>query len=316
MILYTIFSLIEECIQNAPVVEEIGISADIAGERGLNLLTVLCYVFSAHFQHENILQHMIAMLQIDEDYVATHILKAFTHLGRFQPLDKSFTSVLESLAPICKELAICGTPKQAKHAIRCVFVNSKSGDETHPIFDEIVESLKETLSPENQNYRTAIVCLGHVAYNIPNRFQGQIKNLIARKIVKELLVKDATEDRGVLATSDWCDEEDLPEETRCKVEGLKTMARWLLGLRSDVQSAQKTFRMLHAFVKHKGDLLQQGNLSPAEMSWLRLSAGKAMLKICEQKGVGDQFTAEQFYCLSQLMVSGLFYKFIDVNRTI
>lgn len=38
-----------------------------------------------------------------------------------------------------------------------------------------------------------------------------------------------------------------------------------------------------------------------EMAQLRLSAGSAMLKICEQKGVGDQFTSEQFYNLSLLM---------------
>lgn len=99
----------------------------------------------------------------------------------------------------------------------------------------------------------------------------------------------------------WCSEEDLPEETRCKVEGLKAMARWLLGLKQDTASAQKTFRMLTAFILHKGDLLQSGRLSRAEMSWLRLSAGCAMLKVCEQKGVGDQYTAEQFYNLSQLM---------------
>lgn len=37
------------------------------------------------------------------------------------------------------------------------------------------------------------------------------------------------------------------------------------------------------------------------MAHLRLSSGAAMLKICEQKGVGDQFTSEQFYNLSLLM---------------
>lgn len=40
----------------------------------------------------------------------------------------------------------------------------------------------------------------------------------------------------------------------------------------------------------------------AEMAFLRLNAGAAMLKICEQKGVGDQFTAEQFYNLALLMI--------------
>lgn len=42
--------------------------------------------------------------------------------------------------------------------------------------------------------------------------------------------------------------------------------------------------------------------SKAEMSWLRLSAGCSMLKICEQKGVGDQYSPEQFYNLAQLMI--------------
>lgn len=51
--------------------------------------------------------------------------------------------------------------------------------------------------------------------------------------------------------------------------------------------------------------LQQNRLSKAEMAHLRLAAGAAMLKICEQKGVGDQFTAEQFYNLSHLMIVSL-----------
>lgn len=58
------------------------------------------------------------------------------------------------------------------------------------------------------------------------------------------------------AGESWCPEPELPEETRCKLEGLKCMARWLLGLKKDELSAQKTFRMLNAFIVHKGDLLQ------------------------------------------------------------
>ena len=38
------------------------------------------------------------------------------------------------------------------------------------------------------------------------------------------------------------------------------MARWLLGLKADELSAQKTFRMLNAFIVNQGDLLQQGKL--------------------------------------------------------
>lgn len=126
------------------------------------------------------------------------------------------------------------------------------------------------------------------------------------QIVKELLVKESSEQPSE-NDAEWCREEELPDETRCRLEGLKCMARWLLGLKNDTLSAQKTFRMLNAFIVNKGDLLQQGRLSKAEMSWLRLQAGCSMLKICEQKGVGDQFTAEQFYNLSQLMVVRIYF---------
>ena len=52
--------------------------------------------------------------------------------------------------------------------------------------------------------------------------------------------------------------EELPHETRCKIEGMKMMARWLTGLKSDTVSAKKTFRMLNAFISCKGDLLEEG----------------------------------------------------------
>uniref|UniRef100_A0AAG5DIG4 Uncharacterized protein n=1 Tax=Anopheles atroparvus TaxID=41427 RepID=A0AAG5DIG4_ANOAO len=328
-----LIELILECMKgSAEVIEQVGLPRESAGERGLKLLTVLAYVFSAHFQHDEILRHMIGLLSFDEPYAAPYVLKAFTYLGRYKALIESHPGVLKELAPLCKEFAIAGTPKQAKHAIRCMFVNTQAGvgggagggggggggpgalatlgdpsaggpdQSAIDIFPEIIESLKQTLDPQSEHYRTAIVTLGHIAYNLPEKFHVQIKNIISRKIVKELLVKETADGRTNVPMKDWCDEEDLPEETRCKVEGLKTMARWLLGLKKDVVSAQKTFRMLNAFISKKGDLLEQGGaLSSAEKSWLRLSAGKAMLKICEQKGVGDQFIAEQFYNLSQLM---------------
>jgi hypothetical protein len=72
--------------------------------------------------------------------------------------------------------------------------------------------------------------------------------------------------------------------------------------------------MLSAFVGTSGGFIMGfvagGNglpFSAAERSWLRLGAGCCMLKVCEQKGVGDQFTANQFVSLSTLMnVSGIF----------
>ena len=42
-------------------------------------------------------------------------------------------------------------------------------------------------------YLTAIVTLGHIAFHLPEAFPVHIKNLVSRKIVKELLMQDRNE---------------------------------------------------------------------------------------------------------------------------
>ncbi|KAL4716469.1 hypothetical protein ACJJTC_015897 [Scirpophaga incertulas] len=281
------------------IAEECGIDQRKCAERGLKLLVMLSFVFPAHFLHEDVLNRLTILLKLEDDFVAPHILAALTFLGKYRPLSEACPSLFPDLIVLCKAYAEVGTPKQAKNAVRCLYVNVP--DQRTQIFTEILDTLKTTLSPTSEHYRTAIVTLGHIAHNMPESFPVQIKNIVSRKIVKELLVRESGNCTNRPA-GDWCEEEELPEETRCKLEGLKCMARWLLGLKQDELSAQKTFRMLNAFILHKGDLLQQNQLSKAEMAHLRLAAGSSMLKICEQKGVGDQYTAEQFYNLSHLMV--------------
>ena len=70
-----------------------------------------------------------------------------------------------------------------------------------------------------------------------------------------------------MGDAEWVEEDELPLETRCKIEGMKMMARWLIGLKDDKEddvnksvtiSAQKTFRMLNAVIDTKGDLLEEG----------------------------------------------------------
>uniref|UniRef100_A0A0A1XF21 Sister chromatid cohesion protein PDS5 homolog B-B n=2 Tax=Zeugodacus cucurbitae TaxID=28588 RepID=A0A0A1XF21_ZEUCU len=311
-------SLVDQCMERGKVLEEVGIPSEEAGERGLKFLCMLSYIFSAHFFTDETLRHMIALLSHEEDYAAPLILKALAHLGRYQPLCDINPAILEALASICKDFALTGTVKQAKHAVRCIFVNvqtqlaGNAGSDSvgpppktpivHPIFNEIIESLRVTLSPQDPYQHTKICTLGHIAYHMPQAFLTPVKNMIARRVVKELLIQGVSETRECeLPVGDWCDKEILPADTLCKLDALKTMARWLIGLRSDEHAAQKTFRMLIAFINQRGDLLEQNRLCPAEKSWLRLSAACAMLKICEQKGVGDQYNAEQYFNLSQVM---------------
>ncbi|XP_049833683.1 sister chromatid cohesion protein PDS5 homolog B-B isoform X1 [Schistocerca gregaria] len=291
---------IEDCLKGGNMIEEMGLHPNTAGERGLKLLVILSFVFPSHFLHEDVITHLVSFLDMEDETVAPLVLSVLTFLGRYKPIGELFPDIVRDLVPVCKKFAEVGTTKQAKQAIRCLYVNLTHNVDS--IFTEILEKVKSNLNQSSEYYRTAIVALGHIAYNLPDRYPVHLKNIVSRKIVKELLVKEAPQCDSVSCTlGNWCLQDQLPEETRCKLEGMKTMARWLLGLKEDVLSAQKTFRMLNAFVMHDGDLLQQGRYSKAEMAWLRLGAGCAMLKICEQKGVGDQYSAEQFYNLSRLM---------------
>lgn len=302
--------IVQDFLDGRSTIEGVSLPPKSAGERGLKLLTVLANIFSVHFQHDTTLRCLIDLLNCDEEFVAPYILKALTHLGRHKPLIEYHADLLTVLAPICKKLAISGTPKQAKHAIQCMHVNTQHSNEfpasTIPanldIFPDIIDSIQTTLVPEHECYLTAIVALGHIAFNMPNKFVVQVKNMISSRIVKGLLLKDSKKNVEDQSPGEWCDKKYLHKETQCKIEAIKTMARWLFRSKHDISSAQKTFRMLSAFIEQQGDLLQSGNLSPAEKSWIRLSAGKAMLKICEQRGIGDQYSIDQFYTLSKLMI--------------
>ena len=62
------------------------------------------------------------------------------------------------------------------------------------MFADVLEQVKENLTPERgEAYCTAIVALGHIAFHLPEKFPVHIKNIVSRKIVKELIMKDQSE---------------------------------------------------------------------------------------------------------------------------
>lgn len=99
--------------------------------------------------------------------------------------DEQFSEIMDRLAPICINFAQSGTSKQAKGAIHCIYKNMPDLHET--IFPTILESVKNNLTPDSPHYRTAIVTLGHIAYNIPERYKVQIKNIVSRKVSNTII---------------------------------------------------------------------------------------------------------------------------------
>lgn len=124
---------------------------------------------------------------------------------------------MQNLVPQCQTMLVTGSPKHGKQAVKCLHINMNENARNH-IFGQVVEALRANLDPSNNNYRTAIVALGHVALLMPDEFKYDMKTIVASKIVKELLVAPTRTDDDKLKNSEsWCDEEDLPEITRCMV---------------------------------------------------------------------------------------------------
>jgi len=296
-------SYVKQALQHGEILTELGLEPTEAAERGLRLLYVVSFVFPSHFQYPDILKELLTFLSIPGEHISPLTLTALTFIGRSKPIGDSFPRLLETLAPICKAFVRGRNPKQAKQAIKCLYTNAT--DTREAVFTEVLESVKNNLSSEthDESFLTAIVSLGHIAYLMPDKFPVQIKNLVSRNLVKQLLMKGASAPHDI--EEPWVDYDDLPLESRCKFQAMKMMARWLVGLKSDTISAQKTFRMFNAIITSKGNLHDDQNESAAACAWLRLGAGCAMLKICEQQGVGDEYTVEQLYNLSILVTDEL-----------
>jgi sister-chromatid-cohesion protein PDS5 len=213
--------LVEDALNDGEILEELGLNSETAGERGLRLLFVLSFVFPSHFVYRDVIHALLSLMKNPRDCVAPLVLSILSFVGKHKPISEQFPQLQEVLANICLQFVKLGTKKQAKQAVKCMFLNTKENQDA--VFTTLLDAIKENLNgSKNRMYMTAIVALGHLAFYLPDKFPVQVKNLVSRKIVKELVMKDVTPARG--GTEEWCSEEDLCLETQCKMEGMKVQA--------------------------------------------------------------------------------------------
>ncbi|GFW42255.1 sister chromatid cohesion protein PDS5 homolog B-B [Trichonephila clavipes] len=99
----------------------------------------------------------------------------------------------------------------------------------------------------------------------------------------------------------WVPLESLREVIKIKMEGMKVMVRWLCGMRHMIHPAMSTLRLLSTVIAHNGDLMEKNSLSPAECSWMRVSAASCMLRLCREPTYAASLTLEQFTVLAFLI---------------
>ncbi|GIX88952.1 sister chromatid cohesion protein PDS5 homolog B [Caerostris extrusa] len=262
-----------------------------SSERGLQLLQILSSIFPGAFCNNFVFEELLNILKVEDEVAVDTTILIFTNIGYV--LENQYPNICGRLQPLLERFIENGSVKQAKHAVNCLNVLIANKER---VFGQIIDRLKMSLTLQSEYFRTALVSLGHIALVCPDLFGMQIKSIVSKVVVKDLLMVDFEITRHDDAM--WIDFDLLPEETKVKVEGMKMIVRWLLGLKTAAQSAVSTLRLLTTVILHRGDLMEKGHVSPAEKSWLRLTAATCMLKLCQEPNYSEVISLEQFQVLA------------------
>ncbi|VDP71500.1 unnamed protein product, partial [Echinostoma caproni] len=190
--------------------------------------------------------------------------------------------------------------------------------------DEVVEVCL-SCSIDSAHYVTCLTSLSRIALLLPNVYNRQFKKLITKSLVQEVLVRQSTNadptsvntsnasksppksgrnsiKARLTSLSTWLPDGCIPQITRAKISALKLMASWLRGLKNEVKPvAQAVIRLLHRIIIHEGDLTREGNLSPGEMSRMRLAAATAWLKLAHSQSYAEDIEVDWYQSMTYVI---------------
>uniref|UniRef100_A0A8C5EKT6 PDS5 cohesin associated factor B n=1 Tax=Gouania willdenowi TaxID=441366 RepID=A0A8C5EKT6_GOUWI len=256
--------------------DEEGVPTEEAIRAGLELLKVLSFTHPVSFHSAETFESLLGCLKMDDEKVAEAALQIFKNTG--SKMEDSFPHIKSVLLPVLQAKAKRGPPRQAKYAIHCINAMFSNRD-TH--FAQIFEV---SLDP----------------------FAAPLKSLVANFIVKDLLMNDRIQ--GKKTTKLWVPDDEVSPETQAKIQGIKLMVRWLLGVKNNQsKSGNSTLRMLTAILHSDGDLTEQGKMGKPDMSRLRLAAACALLKLAQEPCYHEIITLEQ-YQLCALVINDECYQ--------
>uniref|UniRef100_A0A8D3DBJ7 Sister chromatid cohesion protein PDS5-like B n=1 Tax=Scophthalmus maximus TaxID=52904 RepID=A0A8D3DBJ7_SCOMX len=280
--------------------EEEGVPTEEAIRAGLELLKVLSFTHPVSFHSAETFESLLGCLKMDDEKVAEAALQIFKNTG--SKMEESFPHIKSYVS--IPSLHLRGPPRQAKYAIHCINAMFTNRD-TH--FAQIFEPLHKGLDPANlEQLITPLTTLGHLAQLAPEQFAAPLKSLVANFIVKDLLMNDRIP--GKKTTKLWVPDDEVSPETLAKIQGIKLMVRWLLGVKNNQsKSGNSTLRMLTAILHSDGDLTEQGRMGKPDMSRLRLAAACALLKLAQEPCYHEIITLEQ-YQLCALVINDECYQ--------
>uniref|UniRef100_A0A4W4EZX9 PDS5 cohesin associated factor A n=1 Tax=Electrophorus electricus TaxID=8005 RepID=A0A4W4EZX9_ELEEL len=281
--------LLNKSVEGTADDDDEGVTPDAAIRAGLELLKVLSFTHPTAFHSAETYESLLQCLKMEDDKVAEAAIQIFRNTG--QKIESELPQIRSTLIPILHQKAKRGTPHQAKQAVHCI----------HAIFHnkevqlaQIFEPLSRSLNADvPEQLITPLVSLGHISMLAPDQFASPMKSIVANFIVKDLLMNDRSvgSKNGRL----WTADDEVSPEVLAKVQAIKLLVRWLLGMKNNQsKSANSTLRLLSAMLVSEGDLTEQKKICKSDMSRLRLAAGSAILKLAQEPCYHDIITPEQF----------------------
>ncbi|XP_061108387.1 sister chromatid cohesion protein PDS5 homolog A-like [Conger conger] len=285
----SLVKLLNKSIEGTADDEDEGVTPDVAIRAGLELLKVLSFTHPTSFHSAETYESLLQCLKMEDDKVAEAAIQIFRNTG--QKIETELPQIRSTLIPVLHQKAKRGTPHQAKQAVHCI----------HAIFHnkevqlaQIFEPLSRSLNADvPEQLITPLVSLGHISMLAPDQFASPMKSIVANFIVKDLLMNDRSigNKNGKL----WSADEEVSPEVLAKVQAVKLLVRWLLGMKNNQsKSANSTLRLLSAMLVSEGDLTEQKKISKSDMSRMRLAAGSAIMKLAQEPCYHDIITPEQY----------------------
>uniref|UniRef100_A0AAY4A4B0 PDS5 cohesin associated factor A n=1 Tax=Denticeps clupeoides TaxID=299321 RepID=A0AAY4A4B0_9TELE len=281
--------LLNKSIEGTADDDDEGVTPDTAIRAGLELLKVLSFTHPTSFHSSETYESLLQCLKMEDEKVAEAAIQIFRNTGH--KIESELPQIRSTLIPILHQKAKRGTPHQAKQAVHCI----------HAIFHnkevqlaQIFEPLSRSLNGDvPEQLITPLVSLGHISMLAPDQFASPMKSIVANFIVKDLLMNDRLS--GNRNGKLWTSDDEVSPEVLAKVQAIKLLVRWLLGMKNNQsKSANSTLRLLSAMLVSEGDLTEQKKISKSDMSRLRLSAGCAIMKLAQEPCYHDIITPEQF----------------------
>uniref|UniRef100_A0A671TH33 PDS5 cohesin associated factor A n=1 Tax=Sparus aurata TaxID=8175 RepID=A0A671TH33_SPAAU len=279
--------LLNKSIEGTADDDEEGVTPDTAIRSGLELLKVLSFTHPTAFHSAETYESLLQCLKMEDEKVAEAAIQIFRNTG--QKIETELQQIRSTLIPILHQKAKRGTPHQAKQAVHCIHI-FEVGDR---FLTELFQDFKNLNADVPEQLITPLVSLGHISMLAPDQFASPMKSIVANFIVKDLLMNDRSvgNKNGKL----WTTDEEVSPEVLAKVQAIKLLVRWLLGMKNNQsKSANSTLRLLSAMLVSEGDLTEQKKISKSDMSRLRLAAGGAIMKLAQEPCYHDIITPEQF----------------------